>query len=798
MFTFNFYTTHFSPVLKNPSSQSIQVRPKNTVNASQFTFRNAEDEKSFSSFKIEISNFVTEYLDTNAKDVETVAEEIVKAITSNDALRQEVINKIKESSSTELAVRATLLHLQALEDGDEEGDLQLHRIRRGAPQDPSRVEKPDNPKEVKKAPEGDASKKKLAAGNSKKESGIEQPIVESDEKPEGADARDQAQEGPAADLPESDQGGNGDSKKDSGIQQPIADSNQKPEGAKAPGQAKEGLAADLPKPDQGGDGVLEKPDKSGQESADGDAIKKDQPDKVPRFSAIAVEYMTKALDGFNKAQGQDRFRYVFSNGMASLNFTVTFTEPGVTASYDLLFHNCLNGPVNAKITMVEKNNDNYLSLGEQPLALLFGIFAIIYALLSVVWGLHLKMSKAPVFRIHSLMLAVVIVKSISLILHSVGAVFVSMSVIPQTIRINYYVIGKHGVQEEGWAVMYYIAHIVGELWPVERSSVVIPREALKFAEARIRLLPVKGELYDAQRLQPIQLEENCMAFLLCRHYSYFIPSCKSRRSPVGRRNLTRHFVHFSLLKFPFLPFSTRGFLLFFTILMIGAGWTLIKHVFTRREKQVFLIVIPLQVFANIATIVVNETEQGAPGIAKWSEIFTAVDLLCCAGVLFPVIWSIRHLRQAAQTDGKVAQNLRKLRLFRHFYILVVSYIYFTRIVVYLLRITTPFGWYWLVDLFEQTVTLIFYTSVGFRFRPFSDNPYLQVPTDEDEDIVMGRFDLEEAWAQSGLTDGVTRIHRPQGIDAARENRRRRDDALNRPLGNDKEADDSDLLPLIRP
>uniref|UniRef100_A0A5K3EU78 G_PROTEIN_RECEP_F3_4 domain-containing protein n=2 Tax=Mesocestoides corti TaxID=53468 RepID=A0A5K3EU78_MESCO len=675
-----------APVLKNPSSQSIQVRPKNTVNASQFTFRNAEDEKSFSSFKIEISNFVTEYLDTNAKDVETVAEEIVKAITSNDALRQEVINKIKESSSTELAVRATLLHLQALEDGDEEGDLQLHRIRRGAPQDPSRVEKPDNPKEVKKAPEGDASKKKLAAGNSKKESGIEQPIVESDEKPEGADARDQAQEGPAADLPESDQGGNGDSKKDSGIQQPIADSNQKPEGAKAPGQAKEGLAADLPKPDQGGDGVLEKPDKSGQESADGDAIKKDQPDKVPRFSAIAVEYMTKALDGFNKAQGQDRFRYVFSNGMASLNFTVTFTEPGVTASYDLLFHNCLNGPVNAKITMVEKNNDNYLSLGEQPLALLFGIFAIIYALLSVVWGLHLKMSKAPVFRIHSLMLAVVIVKSISLILHS----------------INYYVIGKHGVQEEGWAVMYYIAHI------------------------------------------------------------------------------------------------TRGFLLFFTILMIGAGWTLIKHVFTRREKQVFLIVIPLQVFANIATIVVNETEQGAPGIAKWSEIFTAVDLLCCAGVLFPVIWSIRHLRQAAQTDGKVAQNLRKLRLFRHFYILVVSYIYFTRIVVYLLRITTPFGWYWLVDLFEQTVTLIFYTSVGFRFRPFSDNPYLQVPTDEDEDIVMGRFDLEEAWAQSGLTDGVTRIHRPQGIDAARENRRRRDDALNRPLGNDKEADDSDLLPLIRP
>ena len=181
--------------------------------------------------------------------------------------------------------------------------------------------------------------------------------------------------------------------------------------------------------------------------------------------------------------------------------------------------------------------------------------------------------------------------------------------------------------------------------------------------------------------------------------------------------------------------------------MIGAGWTFIKHVFTRQEKQVFLIVIPLQVLANIATIVINETEQGATRFALWNEIFTVVDLLCCAGVLFPVIWSIRHLRQAAQSDGKVAQNLRKLRLFRHFYLLVICYIYFTRSIVYLLRMTTPFAWSWLVELFEQSVTLVFYVSVGCKFRPFNDNPYLQLPTSEDqemEDIVMQRYSAEEA------------------------------------------------------
>lgn len=46
--------------------------------------------------------------------------------------------------------------------------------------------------------------------------------------------------------------------------------------------------------------------------------------------------------------------------------------------------------------------------------------------------------------------------------------------------------------------------------------------------------------------------------------------------------------------------------------------------------------------------------------------------------------SIRHLQEASQTDGKAAINLRKLKLFRHFYMIVVCYIYFTRIIVHML------------------------------------------------------------------------------------------------------------------
>ncbi len=48
------------------------------------------------------------------------------------------------------------------------------------------------------------------------------------------------------------------------------------------------------------------------------------------------------------------------------------------------------------------------------------------------------------------------------------------------------------------------------------------------------------------------------------------------------------------------------------------------------------------------------------------------------------------MQEASSTDGKAAVSLEKLKLFRQFYVMVVCYIYFTRIIVYLLRITVPF------------------------------------------------------------------------------------------------------------
>ena len=49
-------------------------------------------------------------------------------------------------------------------------------------------------------------------------------------------------------------------------------------------------------------------------------------------------------------------------------------------------------------------------------------------------------------------------------------------------------------------------------------------------------------------------------------------------------------------------------------------------------------------------------------------------------------------QSAVGAPRDLAQNLTKLRQFRHFYVVVVSYIYFTRIVIYLADSTvrTPF------------------------------------------------------------------------------------------------------------
>ena len=92
--------------------------------------------------------------------------------------------------------------------------------------------------------------------------------------------------------------------------------------------------------------------------------------------------------------------------------------------------------------------------------------------------------------------------------------------------------------------------------------------------------------------------------------------------------------------------------------------------------------------------------------------------------------------------------------------MVVCYVYFTRIIVYLLRITVPFQartlmfyrtlltkllqYEWLDPMCKELSTLVFFVMTGYKFRPASNNPYFAVASEDDmEEVLVGSNSLLE-------------------------------------------------------
>jgi hypothetical protein len=66
--------------------------------------------------------------------------------------------------------------------------------------------------------------------------------------------------------------------------------------------------------------------------------------------------------------------------------------------------------------------------------------------------------------------------------------------------------------------------------------------------------------------------------------------------------------------------------------------------------------------------------------------------------------------------------------------MVVVYIYFTRIVVYLLRNTVQYQYLWVSGAADQLATLAFYVWVGVKFSPTEANPYLRLAHADEVEI----------------------------------------------------------------
>ena len=207
-------------------------------------------------------------------------------------------------------------------------------------------------------------------------------------------------------------------------------------------------------------------------------------------------------------------------------------------------------------------------------------------------------------------------------------------------------------------------------------------------------------------------------------------------SQAGRYHLTRISGSSAGWTAAFYVFTVcRSMLLFVVIALVGMGWSFLKPFLHQREKNLLMAVIPLQVLANIATLVIDEEGPADDGFFAWQSMFIMIDIMCCCAVLVPIVWSIKHLRDSSDASEKQVRNLHKLELFRQFYVMTVAYIYFTRIVVYLLKSTVEYELRWTAPFFSELATLAYYVATGYLFRPEEENMYFQLKKDEDEDGV---------------------------------------------------------------
>lgn len=143
----------------------------------------------------------------------------------------------------------------------------------------------------------------------------------------------------------------------------------------------------------------------------------------------------------------------------------------------------------------------------------------------------------------------------------------------------------------------------------------------------------------------------------------------------------------------------------------------------------------------------------------WSTVLHLVDIVSCCALLLPIVWQVNSLEEsvevgteseqdeesdltrAAAAAGKeqgssvgdgdgvpVEENAAtssrlqsKLYLVRSFYLIVVGYIYFTRVVIYLFASSLKYDQTWIRTFVYELGTLTFYFVVGMKFKPVDES-----------------------------------------------------------------------------
>lgn len=186
--------------------------------------------------------------------------------------------------------------------------------------------------------------------------------------------------------------------------------------------------------------------------------------------------------------------------------------------------------------------------------------------------------------------------------------------------------------------------------------------------------------------------------------------------------------------FFYMLLTIKGVTLFGVLLLLGSGWSVMKAFLSDQDKKIMMVILPSQVLINISLAIIEETSEGTKNWSSWADLLQILDVICCCCVLLPIVWSIKNLRDVAQQDDKAARTIARMRKFRTFYVIIVLYIYFTRIVVVMIENTLSYNNVWLAKVARETAALVFYVYTGFKFCPMAENPYLSVGQDDDVEL----------------------------------------------------------------
>lgn len=285
------------------------------------------------------------------------------------------------------------------------------------------------------------------------------------------------------------------------------------------------------------------------------------------------------------------------------------------------------------------------------------------------------------------------------------------------------------------SAMYNLDGKSGHRDYLSAGKTVLPRIYFLFSLSYFALAGIWISVLYKKRLTVFRIHFFMLAVLFLKALNLL---CEAEDKSYIKRTGTAHGWDVLFYIFSFL----KGITLFTLIVLIGTGWSFLKPYLQDKEKKVLMIVIPLQVIANIAQVVIDESGPFAQDWVTWKQVFLLVDVICCCAVLFPIVWSIKNLREAARTDGKAAVNLMKLTLFRQYYIVVICYIYFTRVVVYALETITSYRYLWTSVVAAELATLAFYVFTGYKFKPEAHNPYFVID-DEEEEAAAEQLKLED-------------------------------------------------------